>query len=198
MLSGKQKGSDAYQITNNEFRDYFINLTGPGDEFLKASNDIKSELDNWLSQELECAFQELNNDISEAEIRIAISQLKSGKSSGEDKLLNEFFVHGKMCWWNTCSNCLILCSTVGYFRKHGVRDYLFRYLKRVLCQMSKISEEWLYWVFWESCSPGYSTIVYNHGPKITVYMSRRKWFSTWEGHNRQHIYSTLSHKQIVG
>ena len=95
MLSGKQKGSDAYQITNNEFRDYFMKLSDPGDEFFEASNDIKSELDNWLSQELECAFQELNNDISEAEIRIAISQLKSGKSSGEDKLLNEFFVHGK-------------------------------------------------------------------------------------------------------
>ena len=95
MLSGKQKGSDAYQITNNEFRDYFMKLSDPADEFVEVSNDIESELDNMLSQELECAFQELSNDISEAEIRIAISQLKSGKSSGEDKLLNEFFVHGK-------------------------------------------------------------------------------------------------------
>ena len=33
MLSGKQKGSVAYQITNNEFRDYFMKLSDPGDEF---------------------------------------------------------------------------------------------------------------------------------------------------------------------
>ena len=33
MLSEKQKGSDAYQITNNEFRDYFMKLSDPGDEF---------------------------------------------------------------------------------------------------------------------------------------------------------------------
>ena len=33
MLSGKQKGSDAYQITNNEFRDYFMKLSDRGDDF---------------------------------------------------------------------------------------------------------------------------------------------------------------------
>ena len=37
MLSGKQKGSNALTITNNEFRDYFMILSDPGDEFFKPA-----------------------------------------------------------------------------------------------------------------------------------------------------------------
>ena len=39
-------------------------------------------------------FDELNTVITEEEIRKAIFQLKNGRSSGPDKLLNEFFIYG--------------------------------------------------------------------------------------------------------
>ena len=80
MFAGKQKDRLTYQISNNEFRDYFMKLSDPGDEFFQPNTDIRDKLNDWLSQELECAFMELNCDISEYEVKLAISQLKSGKS----------------------------------------------------------------------------------------------------------------------
>ena len=56
--------------------------------FFQPNADIRDELNDWLSQELECAFMELNCDISEYEVKLAISQLKSGKSGGENMSLN--------------------------------------------------------------------------------------------------------------
>ena len=39
-------------------------------------------------------FDELNVNITVEEIRRAINQLKTGRSGGPDKFLNEFFIHG--------------------------------------------------------------------------------------------------------
>ena len=76
MFSGKQEDRVTYQISYNEFRDYFMKLSDPGEDFFPTQYaDIR---DDWLSQELECAFMELNCDILEYEVNLAISQLKSG------------------------------------------------------------------------------------------------------------------------
>ena len=130
MFSGKQKDRATYQISNHEFRDYFMKLSDPGDEFFQPNADIRDELNDWLSQELECAFVELNCDISEYEVKLAISQLKSGKSGGEDMLLNELFVYGKDVLLNTFWNCLTLYLILGSFQRHGVMVYSFRCIKK--------------------------------------------------------------------
>ena len=43
---------------------------------------------------MEIIFDELNTTITETEIRKASKQLKNGKTSGPDMLLNEFFLYG--------------------------------------------------------------------------------------------------------
>ena len=72
-----------------------MKLSDPGDEFFTPDDDITNELTELLADDLECAFQELNSNFSEKEIKDAILALKSGKSGGEDLLLNEFFIHGR-------------------------------------------------------------------------------------------------------
>ena len=94
MLKEPTKKSVSYQISNKEFKDYFMKLSDPGDDFFRPDASITEELNEMLTSELECAYEELNCEISCEEINKAIKALKSGKSAGEDLLLNEFFIHG--------------------------------------------------------------------------------------------------------
>ena len=45
--------------------------------------------------DLQIMFSELDLPITVEEILNAVSQLSNGKSSGSDRLLNEFFINGK-------------------------------------------------------------------------------------------------------
>ena len=95
MLKGKTNKDTSYKISNNDFKEFYMKLSDPGDEFYTPDQDVKDELKQFLENELECAFLELNAEISHDEIKKAIKDLKPGKSSGEDLLLNEFYLHGK-------------------------------------------------------------------------------------------------------
>ena len=56
---------------------------------------ILYEYDNHFErQEMESMYSELHNVITDDEIASAIKQLKSGKSGGNDLLINELFIHG--------------------------------------------------------------------------------------------------------
>ena len=60
-------------------------------------------------------FSELDEPISLSEISIAINQLSNGKSAGSDRLINEFFIHGKhvlLPYLHTLFNRIF---TLGYF-----------------------------------------------------------------------------------
>ena len=94
LLKNPTKKDASYIISNTEFTDFFMKLSDPGDEFFTADENVKEELASLLSEELECAFTELNVEISADEIKNAIRALQPGKSSGEDLLLNEFYIHG--------------------------------------------------------------------------------------------------------
>ena len=48
-----------------------------------------------IEEDMQCMFDELNVPIDMSEISAAIKDLKSGKSGGEDLLLNDFLIHGK-------------------------------------------------------------------------------------------------------
>ena len=95
LLKGPTEKDISYRISNHEFREYFMRLSDPGDEFYTPDEAVTQELADLMEDDLVCAFHELNNDISADEIKEAIIALKSGKSSGEDLLLNEFFIHGR-------------------------------------------------------------------------------------------------------
>ena len=71
-----------------------MKLSDPEEDFYSADPDISNELHNLLQNEMEIMFDELNVPIEASEIETAIKQLKSGKSAGEDLIINEFFIHG--------------------------------------------------------------------------------------------------------
>ena len=56
---------------------------------------------------------ESNFDISEYEVTLVISQMKSGKSGRENMLLKKYFVCGKDVCWNAFLNCLTLYLILG-------------------------------------------------------------------------------------
>ena len=60
MLKQPTQKTVSYQIGNQEFKDYFMKLSDPGDEFFQPDGDVTEELNEMLSNELECAFHELN------------------------------------------------------------------------------------------------------------------------------------------
>ena len=95
MLSNSSSHKNVYMIGNNEFKDYFMKLSDPGDEFFSSDASIKEELERFLTDDIESAFEELNMPITSDELKKSISQLKQGKSSGSDLLLNEFFIYGR-------------------------------------------------------------------------------------------------------
>ena len=49
----------------------------------------------FVRNEFQTMLNELDTEISNAEITTAIKQLKNGKSPGPDKYLNNYFIHGK-------------------------------------------------------------------------------------------------------
>ena len=65
--------------------------------------------------EIQVMFSELDEPISHSEISKAINQLSNGKSAGPDRLINDFFVHGKhvlLPYLHTLSNRMF---TLSYF-----------------------------------------------------------------------------------
>ena len=95
MLAGPKSNNTACMITNNEYKDYFMRLGDPGDEFFTPDDDVLNRLNQLTTSDMTMAFEELNIPLTHKELEDAIQQLKGGKSGGEDLMINEFFVHGK-------------------------------------------------------------------------------------------------------
>ena len=62
--------------------------------FYQADEDILEFNERVLSNENETMFDELDQSITDAEIRRGIKELKTGKIGGPDKIINEFLIHG--------------------------------------------------------------------------------------------------------
>ena len=93
MLKGN-KSQNFSTINTNDFEEYFCGLLNPNDVFYEADDDIRHFLFNYSDERLGQIFGIIDADISMEEMEKAISQLKNGKSGGEDLLLNELFIHG--------------------------------------------------------------------------------------------------------
>ena len=72
-----------------------MSLSNPNDPFYSPEPEILHEYETMIENDIQCTFEELNDVIEETEVLNAIKQLKHGKSSGEDLLINEFFFYGR-------------------------------------------------------------------------------------------------------
>ena len=60
-------------------------------------------------------FGELDITITVTEVRNAIKQIKSNKSGGPDKVINEFFIHGVHAYISYLTKLFNKIFNLGYF-----------------------------------------------------------------------------------
>ena len=68
-------------------------------------------------------FEELNLPLSKEDILNAIKQLKTNRSGGPDRILNEFFIHGKDIVTTLC-NLFNKIYEKGHFPDNWTEGYL--------------------------------------------------------------------------
>jgi hypothetical protein len=113
MLKAGDK-KENIKVTNDEFYDFFKNISSGGDH-LTADDDVKEYVNNFERGEIQVMFDELESDLTDAEVMKAIGQLKLNKAAGPDLLINEFFQCGKeyLCPYLTKLFNAVYCA--GYF-----------------------------------------------------------------------------------
>ena len=75
----------------SHFENYFKAVNNPDSVFFQPDEDAIDFNERYLDGELQIIFDELNDEISRAEIFKACKELSVGKSGGPDFVLNEFF-----------------------------------------------------------------------------------------------------------
>ena len=94
LLKESQGITSPKSLTSKHFLEYFKSVNNPNDHFYQADEDILEFNERVLGNENETMFDELDQSITDAEIRRGIKELKTGKSGGPDKIINEFLIHG--------------------------------------------------------------------------------------------------------
>ena len=82
-------------IPLSSFEEYFKSVNNPSDPFYAPDEDVIHFNERYVNDEFCIMFNELNVEFSQEEILKSIKQLKTNKSGGPDRLINEFFIHGK-------------------------------------------------------------------------------------------------------
>ena len=94
--------------------------------FFQPDDDAVEFNERYLNGELQLMFDDLNSDISYAEIFKACRELSIGKSGGSDFVSNMVL----MKWQITYANYLMLSFKKDIFQLNGRKVLLSRYIKR--------------------------------------------------------------------
>ena len=89
-------------IPLSSFEEYFKSVNNPSDPFYAPDEDVIHFNERYVNDEFCIMFNELNVEFSQEEILKSIKQLKTNKSGGPDRLINEFFIHGKNVYYLSC------------------------------------------------------------------------------------------------
>ena len=106
------------------FEQYFKAINNPIDPFYIPDEDIIFFNERYEQNEFDIMFEELNTFFSQEEILKAISQLKTNKSGGPDKIVNEFFIHGKNIFTPTLCNLFNKIYEKGHFPENWSEGYV--------------------------------------------------------------------------
>ena len=108
----------------SSFEQYFSAVNNPADRFYNPDEDVLYFNERYESNEFSIMFAELNLPLVLQEILKAISQLRTNKSAGPDKLLNEFFINGKEVLSTTLLILFNKLFEMGYFPEEWSEGYI--------------------------------------------------------------------------
>lgn len=137
FLSAKNKNAKLYwnmlkelshvkpaNIALSAFEEYFKSVNNPSDPFYSPDEDILYFNERYVNNEFSIMFEDLNLNFSEDEILRSIKQLKTNKSGGPDRIINEFFIHGKHILAPTVCNLFNKIFEKGYFPEDWTEGYI--------------------------------------------------------------------------
>ena len=104
-------------IPLSTFERYFRAVNNPTDRFYIPDEDVLYFNERYEQREFSVMFEELNVPFTIEELNKACSQLRTNKSAGPDKLINEFFIHGKYILSTTLLILFNKLFSLGYFPK---------------------------------------------------------------------------------
>ena len=123
------------------FEQYFKAINNPIDPFYIPDEDIICFNEQYEQNEFDIMFEELNTFFSQEEFLKAISQLKTNKSGGPDKRVNEFFIHGKNIFTPTLCNLFNKIYEKGHFPENWSEGYVIPLHKKGSINEVAIIEE---------------------------------------------------------
>ena len=94
-LLKESAGMRTINVSLSTFEQYFKAVNNPLDPFYSPDEDIIYFNERYEKNEFSVMFEELNLPFTNKELAKAIGQLRTNKSPGPDKLINEFFISGK-------------------------------------------------------------------------------------------------------
>ena len=124
-------GLKTTNVSLSSFEQYFKAVNNPSDPFNSPDEDVIYFNERYENNEFAIMFEELNVVFSREEI-LKANQLHANKSAGPDKLINEFFIHGKEKLVSTLHSLFNKLFTLGFFPKDWSEGYIIPLHKRVL------------------------------------------------------------------
>ena len=108
----------------SHFENYFKAVNNPDSVFFQPDEDAIDFNERYLDGELQIIFDELNDEISRAEIFKACKELSVGKSGGPDFVLNEFFKYGINEMANYLHRLFNVIFEKGYFPSKWTEGFI--------------------------------------------------------------------------
>ena len=111
-------------IPLSSFEEYFKAVNNPSDPYYAPDEDVIFFNERYVNDEFCIMFEELNSNFSHVDILKAIKQLKTNKSGGPDKLINEMFIHSKNVLVPTLCNLFNKIFEIGKFPDDWSEGYV--------------------------------------------------------------------------
>ena len=106
------------------FEEYFKAVNNPNDRFFIPDEVVIYFNERYVQTEFSIMFDELNLNFTHDDVLRSIKQLKTNKSGGPDKLINEFFIHGKIVLVPILCNLFNKIFEIGIFPQEWSEGYV--------------------------------------------------------------------------
>ena len=111
-------------IQLSSFEEYFKAVNNPSDPYYAPDEDVIFFNERYVNDEFCIMFEELNSNFSHVDVLKAIKQLKTNKSGGPDKLIDEMFIHSKNVLVPTLCNLFNKLFEIGKFPDDWSKGYV--------------------------------------------------------------------------